>query len=51
MKPLEVAPMMALPPLCAFTRRTGLAAPGVVRVFVEELKRASVRAGPPRTGR
>lgn len=51
MKLLEVAPTMALPPLCAFTRRTGLAAPEVVRVFVEELKRVSVRAGPPRTGR
>lgn len=53
LKMLDVAPSMALPPLCAFTRRSELAVPQVVNVFVEELKRVAAgnarSAAPPRS--
>lgn len=41
LKLLEVDSTMALPPLCAFTRRTAAGLPEVVQVFVEELERVA----------
>lgn len=38
LKLLEVDATMALPPLCAFTRRTSVGLPEIVRVFVGELE-------------
>lgn len=44
LKQLQIAPTMPLPPLCAFTRRTGVVASEVVRIFVDELRQIALAA-------